>query len=261
MAPLGDRALGSHTLHGGFLGLSEPRTGGWWRGGEPPRLLPKLFPPARRTRRRLLPRWPQGPRAAVCAPVVCRRSVGAPARTATRPLPARHQLWSLSRSQKRTGRAPVSPEPRHHRGPRARPQLTGRGRPDARAARGEAPAVLKLGAGTAASSASPAGPPPRGPLLPEPASWAVMSGAAEPRGRDRGSPPGAPRPPPRVQRKVQGRVRVAQRRAERRGEVGGSWTVPATELPPLLVHRARALGSRVLLWHPFSVSFINLARS
>lgn len=46
---------------------------------------------------------------------------------------------------------PVIPEPRRHRSPLSRPQLTGHGRLDtvAGCAWGEAPAVLKLGAGTA----------------------------------------------------------------------------------------------------------------
>ncbi|XP_008828205.1 nascent polypeptide-associated complex subunit alpha, muscle-specific form-like [Nannospalax galili] len=87
---------------------------------------------------------------------------------------------------------PGTPTSPWHRGapPTHRARASGR----TGCARGEAPAVLKLGAGTAASSASPAGPPPRGPLLSEPASRAVMSGAAEPRGRDRGAPQGTPPP-------------------------------------------------------------------
>lgn len=139
-------------------------------------------------------RWPWGPKGEVCAPEVWRRSNGAAAWTVPRPLPDNHGSPGLSRCLKRTERSPDTPEPRHHRSPRARPQLTGCRRLDAvtGCARGEAPAVLKFWAGTARP------PPPSGPpsLLP-----AALSRARLPvgdvrtrraRGRDRGRPTGTP---------------------------------------------------------------------
>lgn len=124
------------------------------------------------------------PKREACAPGVWRKSSGAAAQTAPRPLPVTHESPGLSRCLKRTDLAPVSPEPRHHYCPRARPQLTGRGRLDAGAgcARGEAPAVLKLGLGQLGLLRPPGRRASSPPPSPEPASRVVMSGAADPGG-------------------------------------------------------------------------------
>lgn len=182
----------------GYSGVPE-----LWASGGGEGIRPGSFPdfsrPLGRKRWRMPPRGGRvalgGTKGKVCAPEIWRRSNGAAVRTAPQPFPVKHGSPGLSRFLKRADCSPVILEPRRHRSPWSRPQLTGHGRLDtvAGCAWGEAPAVLKIGAGTARR------PPPSGlpSLLPAALSRARLPArdvrSRRSRGRDHGRP-GTPLP-------------------------------------------------------------------
>lgn len=184
----------------GYSGLSE-----LWASGDGEGIRPDSSPnfsrPLGRKRRRMPFRSATvdlgDTKGEVCTPEVWRRSSRAVARTTPQLLPVSHGSPGLSRLLKRADRSPVILEPRRHRSPWARPQLTGRRRLDtvAGCVWGEAPAVLKLRAWTARR------PPPSGPpsLLPAALSRARLPAhdvrSRRSGGRDHGRPPGTPPSP------------------------------------------------------------------